>query len=441
MKRALVSIGLVALGTTSGLTLQGADFSGLDSSKWWSASLSLRGYYDDNINTTSGSKQESYGFEVSPQVGLHLSSDQTDFIARYIYTTHYSDVIPAGTTDHFDQTHEIALNLKHTFSERYSLAVSDSFVIGQEPDFLRTGDTLGTFQRISGDNIRNAADITFTAQITPIFGLEAGYANSFFDYDASGATVNYYAPPFDSFVSGVTTSASGISDRIEQSVHLDTHWQLHPKTVLVLGYQFSDSDYTGDEKIQAIDMFGHFYMSDVRNSRSHYGYVGVNQTFSPKLMGSVRIGATYTDSYNDPADNSTVSPYALLNLTYNYAEGSSASIGFTHDRSANSRVSGTGTGYVHDSETSVVYGSIKQRITPKLYATLMGTFQNSTIYAPHTPQDGETDRYFQANLDLEYRFTQHFSMHAGYNYDNYCTDSAGSGYDRNRAYVGATIGY
>lgn len=433
MKRVFVSIGLVALGA-GGMSSHAADFSGLDGSKWWSASLSLRGYYDDNINASHGSKQDSFGLEVSPEVGLHLSGDQTDFSARYIYTAHYYDTRPANSTDNFDHTHEIALALKHNFSERYTLSINDSFVIGQEPDFLRSGDTLGTFQRVSGDNIRNYASIDFTAQITPLFGLDVGYVNSFFDYDASGAQIATNGI--------VTASLSGVNDRVEHSVHLDTHWQVLPKTVVVVGYQFSETDYTGNEKIQAVaPPLPLFYNSSIRNNRSHYGYVGVNQTFSPVLTGSVRVGATYNESYNDPAGSSTVSPYASLNLSYNYAQGSSAQLGFTHDRSANNRTAGSGTGFIHDSETSVVYASVKHRITPKFYATVMGTFQNSVIYAPHTPQDGQVERFFEANLDLEYRFTEHFSMHAGYNYDNLNTDIAGSNYDRNRVYVGAKIGY
>jgi hypothetical protein len=81
MKKIAVSIGLVAVGTAS---LQAAYTLGSDSmqsSKVWSLSGSLRGFYDDNYNTApSGTplKRGSYGFEVSPSISLNLPLDQTD---------------------------------------------------------------------------------------------------------------------------------------------------------------------------------------------------------------------------------------------------------------------------------------------------------------------------------------------------------------------------
>jgi hypothetical protein len=431
MKKTFISVGLAALGV-GGVSAFAQTFSGLDPYKPWSVALTLRGYYDDNINTVSKGKQDSFGFEVSPSVGLHLTSEQTTFDARYMYTAHYSDIVPGNATDHFDHNHAFDLQLKHTFSPRYSLSIGDSFVIGQEPDVLRAGDILGSFQRISGNNIRNYGTINFDAQFTRLFGIQVGYANAFYDYQNSGAQ-------FTSV--GVIASHSGISDRLEHTAHFDTHWQLLPQTVFVVGYQYSETDFTANEAIQAIVSGGPYYKSGVRDNRSHYGYVGINQTFTPELTGSVRVGATYSDSFNDPMGATSWSPYAQLSLTYNYLPGCGVALGFTHDRSANDSVASTGNYFIHDSETSVVFASVHHRITPKLLGTVMGSFQQSTFNAPHqTSVNGKNERFYMANLDLEYQFTHHFSVHSGYNFDYLNSEMSGN-YARNRVYIGATFGY
>lgn len=182
-------------------------------------------------------------------------------------------------------------------------------------------------------------------------------------------------------------------------------------------------------------------MSDVRNTRGHTGYIGVNHVFMPDLQGTVKVGATYSESYNDPHDNTTVSPYVELSLSYTYLPESYFQLGFSHDRNANDRVGGSGDAFVHDTETSLVYATLHHRITPKLFGTLTGTFQNSEMNASGTPLSGEVDRYYRLNADLEYRFTQNFSMHGGYNYDKLDSNVAGVDFDRNQFYLGATVSY
>ena len=51
----------------------------------------LRGFYDDNYNTaaTGPSKRGSFGFEVSPSVGLNVPLQQTELGLRYTYGLYY----------------------------------------------------------------------------------------------------------------------------------------------------------------------------------------------------------------------------------------------------------------------------------------------------------------------------------------------------------------
>src|ERR1051326_805398 len=186
MNKIVASVGLAALGVASA---EGQVVSGQTPAlpQRWSANVTLRGFYDDNLNTVpNGSeKQDVFGFEVSPSVNWQWApSPQTHFLIGYLYSFKYYDHTPNDQSQRYDQSHALTLALEHAFSERQQLVLGDSFVIGQEPDFLRAGNSMATFQRISGNNIRNYGSIAFKEQFSRLFGIEVGYNNAYYDYAA-----------------------------------------------------------------------------------------------------------------------------------------------------------------------------------------------------------------------------------------------------------------
>jgi len=432
MNKIVASVGLVAL-SASGLQ---AAVPGLtsDASKPWSVSASLRGFYDDNVNTSpSGpNKRDTFGFEVSPAVNLSFPMEQTTISLGYIYAFKYYDRKPIGNSDNYDQTHTLNAALDHAFSERYQISVRDSFAIGQEPDFLRTGNSFATFQRISGNNIRNYGSVTLNAQLTRLFGLEVGYSNSYFDYEDEGGDAT-------------SPSLSGLLDRIEHTAHIDARWVLQPQTVGVFGYQFRQANYTGNEEIGVTSSLASV-MSRDRDFREHYVYVGVDHTFRPDLTGSVRVGGRYIEFYNDPTGNGNGwGPYAVANLRWTYAPESYVELGLSHDINATDVVGG-GTdqsSFTSSAESTVVYGSVHHRFTPKLHGSLLGQFQNSEWSGGSF--NGQTEQYYLIGLNLTYQFTPHFSGEVGYNYDKLVsvkgTDGSDRSFDRNRVYIGVTASY
>lgn len=436
MKKIVASVGLFALGASAVQAATVPGFVGV-SDKPWSVSATLRGFYDDNINSAPNDldlgpyKRDSFGFEVSPWIGLYLGGGgPTEFSAAYRLAYKWYENKLVGSSDHDDWVHTFDLAFDHAFNERYQIAVKDSFVIGQEPDILRTGNAMTTYQRISGDNIRNYGAIKFNGQATRLFGYELGYGNSFYDYDDSGEK-------FDG-----TPSLSALLDRIDQVAHLDSRWTIQPGTVGILGYQFRQVNYTGDESISD---FGDV-MSDERNSRSHYLYVGAEHMFSPRLSAAVRLGGNYTDYYKSSTTDSTLSPYALANLRYTYAPESYFDIGVTHDRNATDMSwAPTGDDVTMDQESTVVYASVNHKITSKLYGAILGQYQYSAFYGG--PWEDENENYFMAGVNLEYRFNRHLSAHVGYNFDLLDSDMRTEDgidlrdMDRNRVYMGITASY
>ena len=416
--------------------------------KPWNISASLRGFYDDNINTLpSGNpnKVGSTGFSVSPGAGLNWSDDQTVISGSYLYTFLYYDKKPFGNSTHYDQDHLLNLALSHAFSERYQAAVKDSFVIGQEPDQIRAaygGGALATFQRVPGDNIRNSAMVNLDAQLTPLFGLAVGYGNDFTHYQDHGAS---NIPGFGvgrivngAFVPGASESA--LLDRDENRINLDGRWQLQPQTVGVLGYMYGQVNYLSDEPIgnpggipSALTI-----PADSRNQRSHYFYAGADHNFLPDLSGSIRMGARYTDYFND--NHTDLNPYVHGNLQYNYAPESSVQLGINYDNTATDAVDAAANGFTRSIDALVLNGSINHRIVPNLFGSLVAQFQNSTFNGGGL--DGKSEQYYLIGLDLQYRFNPYLAANIGYNYDKVeSSDAVSRSFDRNRVYLGVTGSY
>jgi Putative beta-barrel porin 2 len=437
MKRIVASVGLAALGAAGFQTAQAAD-----ASKPWNVSATLRGFYDDNPNTVpSGTAATgSFGFEINPSLGLGWNLEQTSISLMYAFSGKYYEQAFANTLNqHWDFAHTFNGIFSHTFSERYQMSVDDSFVVGQEPDTLRVPNQgQAQFQYISGNNIRNYGTIKFDAQITPLLGVEVGYANAFYDYADSFSTLAN--PPG----TAITPSNSGQLNRVENTPRIDTRWQLQPDTVGIVGFAFSQVDYTGDEPIAGINGDPATYiMSDSRNNRSYIGYVGAEHTFRPDFTATARIGAQYADFYNAPnaegSSKTDTSPYALATVRYTYAAGSYLEGGFSYGRNASDLVGTSTNGITLDAQSAVVYASLNHRITPKLHGSLVAQFQDSTYYGGI--YNNKTDLYYTVGLDFQYYFTPHFSAELGYNYDKLDSEVGGRSFDRNRVYTGVTASF
>lgn len=438
MKKIVASVGLVALGASS---LQAAVLPGLteEAGKPWSVSATLRGFYDDNFNTAPDDdagygdyERDSFGFEVSPSVLFAFPIDQTTISAGYTGSYKYYENKLIGRGGHDDWSHTFNVSLDHAFSERYNLSVKDSFVIGQEPDLLRTGNAMTTFQRVPGDNIRNFGAIKFRGEATRQFGYELGYANSLFKYDDTGERTD---------VDGnVLPSLGGLLNRLEHVGNLDLRWKVQPQTVGLVGYQYREVNYTEDEIIADDPFTGLTAESEDRNSRTHYVYAGLDHTFTPTLSGAIRAGAEYTDYYNDDFTDGSWSPYALANVRYTYMPQSFVELGVTHDRNATDVIGIDADSVTLDQESTVAYVSLNHRITSKLFGTLLGQYQHSTFEGG--PSDNDSEEFWMAGVNLEYRFNPYFSAHAGYNYDLLDSDTDfNRDMHRNRVYIGVTARY
>lgn len=446
MKRIVTTVGVAALGVA---VIQNSNAQ--DGAKAWTASAALRGFYDDNIGTVHNNKTESFGFSVSPSLAYELPLEQTSLSFIYTYAFLYFDKAHPGFEGHDSQTHTIAASLTHSFNERTTASLRDSFVVGQEPDQLGGAEAVATPQRLNGNNIRNYAAAQVNHQITRLLGVEVGYNNSLFDYDNHASGTNYFHTATKAGTTNASTallgnrsSYSGQLDRMEHSVHVDARWTLSQSTVALVGYQFGLGCYTGDEVVGGLNSTNS-NVSDIvirssnRDYRSHYGYVGLEHVFGPDLTGSVRGGVRYTDHYRALEDDSQVAPYVQARLQYTYAKDCNLAVGVTHDRSATDSFTIKGSSITTDSDTTVAFASLTHAITPNLSGSLIGTFQDNNFNGGTL--DGDSEQFYTVGVSLSYQITRNIAATASYNYDHLASDQVLRSYDRNRVFIGATFTY
>jgi len=417
MKKLIASAGLAALGAVSLQAQYAPGLSPIERSKPWNVGLSLRGFYDDNYTTqTKALKRDSYGFSVSPSLGINLALDQTSIGFNYTFDLRYFEDRRDNTADY---SHIATLSLKHAFSERYKLEFTDKFISAQEGTVDFGTVTTPTRLETDADYIRNIVRVGFDATVTQQIGVYIAYENQFYDYEQTDAN----AP-------GGIGSRSSLLDRMEHLGTLEGRWHVQPSTTGIFGYKYGRVDHTGDGFFLTGDPTNPVANSEFRDSTSHYVYVGGEHAFNSQLNGSVRLGGQFTDYPN--ADEDSVTPYVDARLTWTYNPGSYLQLGVVHTLNQTDVAA-------LDQESTVIFGTVNHRITPKLTGSLLGQFQNS-VYDKGV-FDGRTDQLFLAGLNFNYQINPYLSFDAGYNYDRLDAEIAGRGYTRNRVFIGIRANY
>jgi len=428
MNKLTTTAGFIALSAASLHAAVDAPVAGsAEAQKPWSVSATLRGFYDDNYNTSPDwLKRDSFGFEISPSVGVNLVREQTTFGFNYTYDARYYD---DRRDDQWDQSHLINGKISHAFSERYKADISDSFVIAQEPTVLDPSQIVTVPLRTNGDNMRNTVNASFSAGIAEDTDLVIGYVNNWYDYDQEGIG-----------------SRSALLDRVENIGRIDLRHVFLPTTVGVLGYQFAAVDYNSPDPIGL--QFGRFPIpADVRDSYHHYMYLGVDHAVTSQLNLSARVGAEYVDYHEQHrilgTDDSGWGPYADINSTWTYMPRSYVQLGLRHQHSTTDVGYFGGATPTQDMEATTIYGSLNHAITQKFMASLIGTYQHSTFQSGAA--DGLNDDLFLVGVNLTYEFNKFLAAEAGYNYDRLDSELSDIGiprsYTRNRVYIGIRASY
>jgi hypothetical protein len=434
MKKLFASVGLAALGVSTLHAQYSPGPTPAELAKPWSVAVTLRGFYDDNpLTINSGnsapgalSRNSGFGEEISPSATFNHTVNDTALSLSYVF-----DWQNYETTDsHSDSSHLFNASVKQSFSERYSMQASDSFIIAQEPTVLDQSGPVASPLYTRGDNIHNDGTISFTAGLTAKLDLQLSYVNNLYAYQQLGAQVS---TPND------VPSRSALLDRMEQLATVNLNWKIMNDLTGVLGYSYGHEGYTSPEAIIYTGTVPTVF-SRVRDSDSHFFFVGADERFTQQLNGSIRVGGEYLDYYNANADD--LSPYVDANLTWTYMADSSAQAGVKHEHSATDVVGAlptAGANPVLDSETTAAYLSLNQKITGAFTGGLLGQFQHSVFNGGSV--NGQSEDFFVVGLNFDYKFNPYFSAETGYNWYKLVSDVSGRDYTRNMVYIGVRATY
>jgi len=175
-------------------------------------------------------------------------------------------------------------------------------------------------------------------------------------------------------------------------------------------------------------------LSNIRNSDSHYGFAGVEVSFTPDLNASLQTGGEYVDYYN--FHDSRLTPYIDAKITYHYLPGDTAQLGVKHAYNSTDVVGAEGTTPVLSEETTAFYFSETHTFSRKFTVSLTGQEQDSTYVGGGSSFDGRRENFFVAQLNLSYHFTSWLLAETGYNYSRMVSELPFREYTRNFGYMG-----
>jgi hypothetical protein len=440
MKKFIASVGLAALGAS---TLQAQYSPGVtpaELAKPWSLGLSLRGFYDDNYLTLPNARaRETWGEEISPSASVNHTFNNTALTLSYIFDMrHYDD---HGTTD---LSHIFKASVNQSFSDRFKMQASESFISAQQPEVLAGSGLTATPLRAEGNNIHNTGNLSLTAGLSEKLDMMVSYQNDVYAYrqlfgDANGTAIAAGTGAFN-------PSYSALLDRMEQLATVNLDWKVMNQLTGIVGYTYGHTGYTSPEAIVYDSPSGRVptAYSQIRNSDSHYFFVGADERFTSQLNGSIRAGGQYLDYYNTGTDD--LSPYVDANLTWTYMRDSSLQAGIKHQHSATDVVgqsvatTGANKGLpVMDAEDTAAYLSMNQQITGGFTGGVMGQFQHSVFNGGAL--NSESENFFIMGLNFAYRFNDYFNAEAGYNWYKLVSDVTIRDYTRNMVYIGVRATY
>ena len=386
----------------------------------WAASASspihvnnrLRVGWDDNVYQVDSSsasgldKQDSFRIIEEIEVLLSLNFERTYLGLRYRPSlVWYSDREDEDT----DFLHDLDLNFTHAFSPVLSLSLANTLRASQLPELQDENYVV----RQDDDNIYNAAIATLSYTLRPETRLDLSGRYILLEYteddyqDAAGNRVSHDNDNYYSVVGGLTL-----------------HQQLASLTSLMADVRYKTVTY--DEASADSN----------RDATSLFGGLGLEQTFSPQLLGSLRAGVE-SRSYDDDAFDDNTQPYGELSLTFMPSPAT--------------RITGAASYSIYESDVARYMSqnrtyfslSLAHDFTAKLSFYLSGAYSLSQYEADYALDGGLEDadeKSLLVSARAAYRVNRINWIEAGWQFVKLDSDVANRvSYDRNRFDVGWKI--
>jgi hypothetical protein len=349
----------------------------------------LRLEYDDNIYQTQDDEQDSMKFIADIDFSFDVNREQMFLSLRYMPIFIYWDDRPEDDTD---LNHAFDGTFKYDFTPRMSVRIKDTFRLSQDA----VANPRQTSVALNNDYIYNSLDgtLSYLVQSPTRLSLAGRWITLAYD-EQEVADVNDY----DIYVGGVTLRHS-----------------LRPSTGILADFRYQTVEYATSE----------------RDYDSYFLGAGVEQVFSPSLLGSLRAGYQYVE-YDTAAVGDDDNPYGDASLTWLPVPRLRLSLvgSYSIDESTLSPYS--------SQERARIGASIGYDITAKLSAYLAGSY-NDSQYEGTTAPEGTTvpdadEDWSTINARLTYQVTERNWLELSYQHTDLDSE-AKRDYSRNRGGAG-----
>ena len=367
----------------------------------------LRLGYDDNVyqageaTASDGSvitHEETDSFRIIEEIEalVNLNLQRTYLGLRYRPSfVWYSD----RDNDDTDFLHDVDLNFVQKITPALALSISDTLRASQLPELQDENYVV----RAKDDNYYNSALATLSYNVRPETRLDLSGRYILLRYtEEANENDNYY-----SAVGGLTLRQ-----------------QLASRTTLMGDLRYQTVVY--DEAEEAFN----------RDANSVFAGLGAEQTFNPKLLGSLRAGVEQRMYDNDAANDNT-QPYGELSMTFLPTPAT--------------RITGAASYSIYESDVASYLSqnrtylslSFAHDFTTKLNFYLSGAYSLNQYEADYALEAGAVDadeKSFLVSARLAYRINRINWLEVGYQFIKLDSDLVNrESYDRNRFDIGWKI--
>ena len=367
----------------------------------------LRLGYDDNVyqageatasdgSTVTHDKTDSFRVVEELEMLVNLNLQRTYLGLRYRPSfIWYSD----RDDDDTDFLHDVDLNFVQKITPALALSISDTLRASQLPELQDENYVV----RANDDNYYNSALATLSYNVRPETRLDLSGRYILLRYtEDANENDNYY-----SAVGGLTLRQ-----------------QLASRTTLMGDLRYQTVVY--DEAEEAFN----------RDANSMFAGLGVEQTFNPKLLGSLRAGVEQRMYDNEAVDDNT-QPYGELSMTFLPTPAT--------------RITGAASYSIYESDVASYLSqnrtylslSFAHDFTTKLNFYLSGAYSLNQYEADYALETGAVDadeNSYLVSARLAYRINRINWLEVGYQFIKLDSDLANrESYDRNRFDIGWKI--
>lgn len=382
----------VAAGALVGTLLASPSFAASETAQNFQIKNRFRVGWDDNVYEVEKDKTDSFKMIEELELLLNLDMEQTFLGARYRPTfIYWSDRDPDDTDFH----HEADIVFSHNFTPRLSLNAKDTLRIAELPELIDRGSVV----REKDSYTYNLADGVLGYRLSDPTRVELGARYTVLRYDEA--------------------EVSSTDDYDIYAVGVSLRHQMQRETALSGDLRYEQTEYT--------DL-------DIRSSDSIFAGLGLEQIFTPNLVGSIR-GGLQQKSFDDESIDDESSPFGDVSLTYL--------------PSPKTRITG-GVGYslfeadvypFASQDRLLSFVSLSHDLTARIQLFLAGSYQNSKYHrdqslddASYAKVDGSED-VMQGSARVSYMLNRKNYLEASLQYLDFSSDVRND-FDRTRVELG-----